>query len=162
MWKAWLPAFIWLALIAFESTNLLSADNTSRILYPIFHFFTGVDAMRFAMWNFYLRKSGHVVGYFTLSLLLFPAWRASLPIDKDAQWSIQWARVAFLMTALVASLDEWHQTYLVSRTGSFHDVVLDSSSAGIAQVVIFLWFLLRRTRPPAPTVAITTNESFTS
>ena len=42
------------------------------------------------------------------------------------------------MTALVACLDEWHQTYLPSRTGNLHDVLLDGSGALVAQIVIFL------------------------
>lgn len=42
------------------------------------------------------------------------------------------------MTALVASLDEWHQTYLPSRTGTIWDVVLDSLAALAMQVVIWL------------------------
>jgi VanZ family protein len=46
------------------------------------------------------------------------------------------------MTALVASLDEWHQTYIPSRTGTLHDVFLDSFAALTMQVVI-AWFLLR-------------------
>jgi VanZ family protein len=44
------------------------------------------------------------------------------------------------MSALVASLDEWHQTLLPSRTGVLSDVVLDSFAALTAQVVIFLFF----------------------
>jgi VanZ family protein len=161
IWKAWLPAFIWLGLIAIESTSLLSSENTSRILYPICHFLTGVDWIRFAVWNNYIRKAGHVVGYFTLSFLVFGAWRATLPIVNARSWSIQWARIAFLMTALVASLDEWHQTYLMSRTGNFHDVVLDSSAAGLAQIAIFVWYAVRRPRPPGAPAAMTTKESFT-
>jgi len=51
---------------------------------------------------------------------------------------MQWARISFFMTALVASLDEWHQTYLTSRTGSLRDVMLDSSAALTAQILIFL------------------------
>jgi len=46
------------------------------------------------------------------------------------------------MTALVACLDEWHQSFLPSRTGNLHDVLLDSTAALIAQVVLFL--ILRR------------------
>jgi VanZ family protein len=51
---------------------------------------------------------------------------------------MQWARISFFMTALVACLDEWHQSYLPSRTGNLHDVLLDSTAALIAQVVLFL------------------------
>jgi VanZ family protein len=46
----------------------------------------------------------------------------------------------------VASLDEWHQSFLPSRTGRWQDVVLDSSAALVAQIII--WMLLRRRRVP--------------
>jgi VanZ family protein len=52
---------------------------------------------------------------------------------------MRWGTVSFLMTTLVASLDEWHQTFLPSRTGTVRDVILDSSAALIAQVVLFVW-----------------------
>ena len=145
--KEWIAAGLWLGLIAIESTNHLSAANTSRILYPIFHFFTGVDPVRFVLWDFYIRKIGHVVGYFGLSILLFRAWRATLPFASRSRWSLQWARISFFMTALVASIDEWHQTHLISRTGSLRDVLLDSSAALTAQILIFL--VLRSDRPSA-------------
>ena len=81
--KEWIAASLWLGLIVVESTNALSAGNTSRILYPIFHFFTGVDPVRFQLWDYYIRKIGHVVGYFGLSVLLFRAWRLR---TKSRQW----------------------------------------------------------------------------
>jgi VanZ family protein len=142
--KAWIAALLWLGLIAAESTNFASAENTTRILYPILHFLTGVDPFRFLLWHFYIRKSGHFAGYFGLSFLLFRAWRATFPLASASRWSIQWARISFFMTALVACLDEWHQTYLPSRTGNLRDVLLDSSGALAAQIVIFL--LLHRLR----------------
>jgi VanZ family protein len=145
--KEWTAAVLWLGLIAVESTNLLSAANTSRILYPIFHFFTGVDPVRFVLWDYYIRKIGHFVCYFGLSVLLFRAWRATLPFASPSRWSMQWARISFFMAALVASLDEWHQTYLTSRSGSLYDVLLDSSAALMAQIVLFL--LLNRKRTSA-------------
>ena len=145
--KEWIAAGLWLALIAGESTNHLSAANTSRILYPVFHFFTGVDPFRFVIWDYYIRKMGHFVGYFGLSILLFRAWRATLPFASPSSWSMQWARISFFMTALVASLDEWHQSYLTSRTGSLRDVVLDSFAALTAQILIF--FILKGNRTSA-------------
>ena len=48
------------------------------------------------------------------------------------------------MTALVASLDEWHQSFLASRTGAFSDVVLDTVAGIGAQMLIYL--LLRGLR----------------
>ena len=77
VWKAWIPALVWLGLIALESTDLLSTANESRILYPLLTFFFGpVDPVKFLVWNYYFRKVGHFVGYFGLSFLLFRAWRA--------------------------------------------------------------------------------------
>jgi VanZ like family len=143
--KEWIAAGLWLALIAGESTNHLSAANTTRILYPLFHFFTGVDPFRFVIWDYYIRKMGHFVGYFGLSILLFRAWRATLPFASPSTWSMPWARISFFMTALVASLDEWHQTYLSLRSGSLRDVVLDSSAAMTAQILIFLLLKGHRT-----------------
>jgi VanZ family protein len=134
---------IWLGIIALESTNLGSSDNTGRILYPIFHFLTGVDFAHFMAWNHHLRKSGHIVGYFILSLLLFRAWRATLPF-AGSRWSIQWAQVSFFMTALVAGLDEWHQSFLPSRTGRWQDVILDSTAALAAQILIWMFVWRRR------------------
>ena len=141
--KAWLPSFIWLVLIAIESTDWLSSANTSRILYPILHFLTGVGREQFAIWNFYIRKTGHVVGYFVLSWVMFNSWRASLPIQSAARWSLRWARISFLLSVMVAAMDEWHQTFIASRTGTWHDLVLDSAAALTAQVLVFFWIRFR-------------------
>lgn len=135
--KAWIAAGLWLGLIALESTSYASAANTGRFLYPLFHFVFGVSAADFAGWNGHLRKIGHFVGYFTLSALMFRAWKNSWPTIGEA-WRWQWAAMAFVVTAGVASLDEWHQTFLPSRTGTIHDVILDSTAALTAQVVIYI------------------------
>ncbi len=135
--KTWVAALLWLGLIVGESTSFASALNTSRIFYPLLHYLFGLRPAHFPFWHFLIRKTGHVVGYFTLSWLLFRAWRDTFPYP-GRNWSIQWARISFFMSALVACLDEWHQSYLPSRTGNLHDVLLDSTAALIAQVVLFL------------------------
>jgi VanZ family protein len=137
--KAWIAAILWLIVIAIESSALLSASNTSRILYPLLHFLFGMDWDHFEVWHFFIRKSGHVVGYAILSILLFRAWRATLPAMSAVRWTPRWAAIAVLGTALVASLDEWHQTFIPSRTGAVRDVVLDTCAGIAAQVLIFLW-----------------------
>jgi VanZ family protein len=131
---------LWLGLIVFESTNALSAEKTRGILYPLLHFLFGLDPVRFLTWHFVLRKAGHIIGYSVLSLLFFRAWRVTVQVSGSPGWSIVWARIAFTMTALVASLDEWHQTFLPSRTGAIQDVVLDSTAALAAQILLFFWF----------------------
>lgn len=134
-------------LIAIESTDWLSSAHTSRILYPLFHFLMGLDLARFEIWHHYIRKVGHFVGYFTLSFFLFRAWRATLRLSYSSRWGLRWATIAFFMSVLVASLDEWHQTFLPSRTGALRDVFLDSSAALTAQILIFLVLTWNRQGP---------------
>jgi len=142
--KAWIAAGLWMVLIAIESTPYLSSANTSRILYPILHFLFGMDPFRFVAWHHYIRKAGHFIGYFTLSVLLFRAWRATLP--STSLWTLRWAAIAFFMSAFVGSMDEWHQTFLPSRTGLVSDAILDSVAALVGQIVIFLMLSLHRSR----------------
>jgi aryl carrier-like protein len=130
----------------------MSAEKIGSLLYPLLHFLLGLDPIRFLTWHFVLRKTGHVVGYAVLSLLFYRAWKVTIPVRGDPKWSMVWARIAFAMATLVACLDEWHQSFLPSRTGTVHDVVLDGMAALIAQLLIYLW--MRRwqgssTSPPA-------------
>ena len=141
--KAWIAAILWLIVIAIESTTYLSASNTSRILFPLLHFLFRLNHARFEIWHFYIRKSGHVIGYGLLSILLFRAWKETLAMPGNPRWTLRWANIAILGTALVASLDEWHQSFLPSRTGTWHDVVLDTCAGIAAQVLLLLcqrWF----------------------
>jgi VanZ family protein len=137
--KAWIAAILWLIVISIESTAWLSAHNTSRILYPVLHFLFGLSHSRFEHWHFYLRKGGHVFGYGLLSILLFRAWRETLPALGNPRWTFRWANIAVLGTALVASLDEWHQTFIPSRTGTPRDVLLDTCAGIAAQILVLLW-----------------------
>jgi len=140
--KVWIAAGLWLSIITFESSMLGRSTNTSRILYPIFHFLFGMDLRHFEPWHFFLRKTGHFAGYFILSILFFRAWRATLPQPHVKGWWLTWARIAWMMTTLVACLDEWHQGYVGGRGSSVHDVLLDSAGALIAQLM--LWWMWRR------------------
>jgi VanZ family protein len=144
--KAWIAALLWMVLIAIESTDTFSSEHTGRFLYPILHFLMGVSRARFEVWHHYIRKCGHFVGYFTLSFFLFRAWRATLRLPWAPRWALRWATIAFFMSALVASLDEWHQTFLPSRTGAISDVMLDSCAALTAQVLIFLYLIWKPRR----------------
>ena len=138
VWKTWIAAVLWLGIIAVESTKFLSSENTGSLLYKILTGIVGaIDVDSFEVWHHYLRKTGHVVGYAVLSWLLFRAWRATLPVLKNASWAFRWALVSFLMTAMVASLDEWHQSFIPSRTGTPWDVLLDSCAALSVQLVIY-------------------------
>ena len=141
--KAWIAAGLWIGIIAVESTDWLSAEHTGHILYPIFHYLFGMTMQTFIVVHHYLRKLGHFVGYFALSLLLFHAWKATLRDPSRKPWISRWAVIAFTMSAFIASMDELHQTFIPSRTGKFRDVILDSFAAFTAQVLIYLYWRWR-------------------
>jgi VanZ family protein len=136
--KTWIAAILWLIVIALES-SLGSAAHTSRILFPLLHFVFGLDRAHFEPWHHFIRKGGHVFGYGLLSILLFRALRETFPRLGSAKSGWRWATVAVIGTAFVASLDEWHQSFDPTRTGTPRDVVLDTC-AGIGAQLLLLIF----------------------
>jgi VanZ family protein len=126
----WGPAILGVAVIVTESTSTFSAHNTSSWLRPIFERFLG--PMSTPVWEEFhhlLRKSGHFTGYGILCVLFLRAWLLTLATDlrlATRAWRMRSWIFAVLSTAVVAGADEWHQTFLPSRTGMFSDAVLDT------------------------------------
>jgi VanZ family protein len=141
----WLPTLIWLFVLASFSTDTFSAGHTGIVLWRIVGFiYPGITADQFETLHFLVRKSAHFMCYGFLSLLAFFAWRATLP--AAGRWRARWMRLALLLTLLAASLDEIHQTFIYSRTGSARDVVLDMTGAAFFQLAIWLFLVRRRDR----------------
>jgi VanZ family protein len=145
--RAWWPALVWVGLIGVESTDCFSSANTSSFLYPfLVRVFGQIDPEVFFQWHYYLRKAGHVAGYGILALLLLRGWRATLA--RTRRWNRRPAIFAWLATAAVAAMDEWHQSFLRSRHGSVRDVALDSV-AGLGFLLV-AHFWLRRSERAVP------------
>src|SRR6202011_5208029 len=120
---------------------------TGSALYTLLtRLFGEVDLYDFLLFHHYLRKTGHVVGYGMLSLLLFRGWRATFGQGQALLWRT--ALLSWLGTPLVASMDEWHQSFIPSRTGTWRDAVLDSVSGLVFLLVAC--FMLRRADEGAP------------
>jgi VanZ family protein len=138
--RAWWPVALAICVIAVESSALLGADKTSGPLRWVWeHVFGQVTNQRWAILHHYIRKTGHFVGYGTMGLLWLRAWWMSLP---RAGFLLD-ATLALLGTALVASADEFHQSFLPSRTGVPSDVLLDCSGAIVLQLVVYLILRIR-------------------
>ena len=136
--SAWLPVAVGIYLVSVESTPAFGADRTSHPLRWLVQLLFG--PLSDATWEIVhhvLRKSGHFLGYGALGLVWLRAWRMTLP---DAPFLSQ-AGLALLGTALVASWDEWHQTFLPNRTGSPYDVLLDC--CGATAMIGIAWLYLR-------------------
>jgi VanZ like family len=146
--RAWWPAAVWIGLISIESTDMFSSKNTGTMLYALLaRLFGPINLYDFLVFHFYLRKTGHVVGYGMLALLLLRGWRATL--GSAPTWLLRASLLSWIGTAFVASLDEWHQSFIPSRTGTVHDVILDSL-AGLAFLLV-AYLYLRRDEPAAET-----------
>jgi VanZ family protein len=133
----WAPAALAIAMIAGESTATMSASDTSRWLLPIWVYLFGpITAAHWAVVHFFLRKSGHFIGYGLVSLACFHGWRSSLADSDPRRLWRRAAAWALVCTLIVAAADEYHQSFLPSRGAAIHDVVLDLCGGIAAQLLL--------------------------
>ena len=125
--KYWLPVLLWMIFIFIGSTDLMSAEQTSRFIGPFLRWFApGITDATIASIQLVVRKCAHLAEYAILSALLLRALRQHLLAARS---------VAFVLAALYAVLDEFHQSFVPSRTGSPWDVLTDSIGAILGLVI---------------------------
>ena len=137
----WLLLLIWLGVIFIGSTDLLSAEQTSRFIAPILLWLKPGMAPE-TMWIILviMRKCAHVCEYAILALLLWRALRGGSAIR--GKMSILFGAV-LLGCAVFAASDEFHQSFTKSRTPAVRDVLLDIAGA-LLGLFIGLSFVHRR------------------
>jgi VanZ family protein len=141
--SAWLPVAVGVANILVESTEWMGANHTSRPLRWLWeHLFGPVGNARWAIIHHMMRKCGHFFGYGFIGVAWLRAWWMSLPNSHF----LEDAFLALMGTALVASLDELHQSYLPNRTGTPWDVLLDCTGAITLQLALYIFLRLFRPR----------------
>ena len=115
------------------STASFSSSNTGDWLAKLINAMVGhpLAPETFLGFHFLLRKAAHVTGYGIEGALMNRAIRAERPPR------LRWAIAAVAITAVVATIDEWHQWYIPSRSGSALDVLIDTLGATLAQVLFF-------------------------
>ena len=110
-------------MIFLGSTDMLSAEHTSRFLVPFLRWinpqisFATLNAIQLG-----IRKLGHLTEYAILAMLL---WRA---LRSGTRWQVKMSilfLVAALASAIFAASDEFHQSFVPSRTASPTDVMID-------------------------------------
>jgi VanZ family protein len=140
--RAWWPALLWACLIFTFSTDTFSSEHTAMIFSPLIHWlFPHLSEDQFDLIHRLIRKSAHFTEYFIFCLLLYRGIRAD---RKGWRWS--WGFSAWFVAALYSCLDEIHQAFVVSRTASPYDSLLDSIGALFAFAALLLWFRFRRTK----------------
>ena len=139
--NVWLPVVLGVAVIMLESTEFMGADHTSRPLRWIWEAIFGhVSNARWEIIHHLIRKSGHFIGYGLIGLAWLRAWWMTLPHSRF----VQDAFLALLGTVLMASADEFHQTFLPDRTGSPWDVLLDCCGAITLQLLVYVFMRIFR------------------
>jgi VanZ family protein len=141
----WIPAMIGVIVILIESTGTMSSANTSRWLLPIWiKLFGPIAPDRWAEVHHWIRKTGHFVGYGLVSLGFFEGWRATFSGKGKVRGRLfaMVAPLALVCTLVLASWDEWHQSFLPGRTSKVSDVGIDFSGAIVAHLLLLLVLLL--------------------
>lgn len=128
--KNWVPVFAWMILIFAGSTDALSGEQTSRFLVPFLRWLDPqISIAALATIHLAVRKLGHLTEYAILATLL---WRGfgSLELGK---WKV--AAISLGIAACYAALDEFHQSFVPTRTASERDVMIDVCGAIVALAI---------------------------
>ena len=125
--RYWAPLLLWLCVIFLGSTDLMSAEHTSRFVVPFLRWLKpDISPESLASIHFILRKCAHIGEYAILALLLL---RAAFFITNLGR-SITFLYVSVWGACLfVAVTDEFHQAFVASRGALATDVVIDSAGA---------------------------------
>jgi len=112
---------LWAVLIFVGSTSALSASHTSVLLRVFLWIFPQASEATLATIHFLLRKAGHFTEYAILALLAARALRTSYRKLLRQRWF--W--LSFLLVVVYALGDEFHQSFVPSRTASIYDSMID-------------------------------------
>ena len=128
------PLVLWAVLIFVGSTSVLSASHTSVLLRVFLWIFPQASEATLATIHFLLRKAGHFTEYAILALLAARALRTSYRKLLRQRWF--W--LSFLLVVVYALGDEFHQSFVPSRTASIYDSMIDmfGSLTALAFLVI--------------------------
>ena len=138
--RTWLPVLLSASLFAVESTAYFGADRTSAPLQRLTEDIFGYDVcVHWDLIHHLIRKTGHFAGYGIFSLVCFRGfWITFQNAASRLRRRLQAHGLAILATFLVASADEFHQSFLPNRTGQFSDVLLDTCGAVVLGLALFL------------------------
>jgi VanZ family protein len=130
------PLLVWMAFISFASTGEFSADNTSRIIRPLLIWlFPAISPVQLDQAHHLIRKAAHFSEYAIFALL------AARALARSSQRLLRhgWFLISLLMVISYALVDEFHQSFVPSRTASIYDSLIDTSGGLSALLLYALW-----------------------
>ena len=136
----YLPLIAWLAFISFASSGSFSAGNTSRIIGPlILWLFPNTTPETLVTVHFITRKLAHFTEYAILGFLAARAFRTSPRPAISSRWFL----ISATLVVTFALMDEYHQSFVPSRTGSFYDSLIDMAG-GLTALLAHARLIRRR------------------
>jgi len=130
----WLPVLLMLAVQFSFSTNSFSSEETAKFINPFVTFLVPHITMEgLAVWHHVVRKAAHVTEYCILGVLVYRA----LQIDVTNPILLRMLTVIFVASA--ATMDEFHQSFVPSRTSSIYDVGFDCFGGMVGLLLIWVW-----------------------
>ena len=127
------PLVLWLIVISIFSTAEFSSISTSGLIGPLLLWlFPDLSESRLAALHFLIRKAGHLSEYAILALLA----RRAFVTSSRANIQRRWFEFALLLVTGYALLDEFHQSFVPSRTASIYDSAIDVAG-GLTVLLLF-------------------------
>lgn len=126
------PLILWISVIFFASSTAGASKNTSLFVRPLLVWlFPEAPAATLDVYHGYVRKFAHFAEYAALAFFASRAfWDSSFQILRRF-----WFVWAFLTVVLVASIDEYNQSFNALRTGSIYDTLIDASG-GLTMILL--------------------------
>ena len=130
----YLPLAAWLVFISFASSDSFNAGNTSRIIGPlVLWLFPNTTPETLAVVHVVTRKAAHFTEYAILAFLAARAFRSSPRPALANRWFI----ASLALVVAYSLLDEYHQSFVPSRTSSIYDSFIDM--AGGLTALLLVW-----------------------
>jgi VanZ family protein len=141
--RRWLPVAAWMTAVFIASTDAFSAGHTSRIIIPLLRWLSHGRLSMHQMEgiHFLIRKCAHLTEYGLLAILVWRAMnRAGRVRDSGMSAPEIWRTLglALLICVPYAASDEFHQSFVPSRSSSVRDVAIDAVGAMIGLGIIAL------------------------
>lgn len=144
--KYWIPAVSVAVLISVFSTHYFSGEETSRFIIPFLrHIFPAASPHVLNLMHTGIRKLAHITEFGVFSTAVFHGVRG-----ERYGWRWQWALTTLIIAVSYAGLDEWHQSFVPMREARFRDVLIDSTGALLAQVLVWGYAKLHRNSVASP------------
>lgn len=134
----WWPVPAMMIMIFIGSTDLGAASHQSRFLVPFLQW-VGIGEVAIRGIIFAIRKAAHLSEYAIFAILLWRALRRRPILRLRKPWPWWEAALPFGICVLYAALDEIHQAFVPSRTGSAGDVMIDATGAAMGLALLWWW-----------------------